>query len=206
MNGDVDGRLSPPATKKGQLQRACLAILREHERDGALPTSPRFVYYELVQAGAVSKQRTGARRPDQVISEALTHLREQALVPWEWIADETRTLHSWEYGATVAEYLTGAVQYARIDCWSGEPAPQILCESRTFGGVLSRRRAPRPLRRRPRPRRRAHRGEHRPDAEGGTSLWTPKDPAKAARSPVNALPPNGSRGVDPAAVVSRNAY
>lgn len=33
-----------------------------HERDGTLPTSARFLFYELVQLGVVSKTATGARR------------------------------------------------------------------------------------------------------------------------------------------------
>ena len=57
--------VSAPDTKAGRLQRACLDLLGEHERDGALPTSIRFLYYELVQRGIVGKQRTGARRTDQ---------------------------------------------------------------------------------------------------------------------------------------------
>jgi hypothetical protein len=32
---------SAPNTKSGKLQRACLDLLAEHERDGALPTSIR---------------------------------------------------------------------------------------------------------------------------------------------------------------------
>jgi hypothetical protein len=38
----------------------------------------------------------------------------------------------------VAEYLAGSVDLARIDCWAGQPPPLIVCESRTFGGVLER--------------------------------------------------------------------
>ncbi len=51
----LDELLSGPDTKKGRLQRACLALLREHEADGALPTSGRFVFYELVDRGIIPK-------------------------------------------------------------------------------------------------------------------------------------------------------
>jgi hypothetical protein len=47
--------LSKPNTKAGQLQRACLEILREHEEDGALPTSGRFIFYELEGRGVIPK-------------------------------------------------------------------------------------------------------------------------------------------------------
>ena len=43
--------LSPPESKIGALRAILLALLEEHERDDALPTSARFLYYELVQRG-----------------------------------------------------------------------------------------------------------------------------------------------------------
>jgi hypothetical protein len=51
--------LSPSESKIGTLRALLLALLEEHERDGALPTSARFLYYELVQRGQQSKERTG---------------------------------------------------------------------------------------------------------------------------------------------------
>jgi hypothetical protein len=47
--------LSPPESKIGAPRTILLALLEEHERDGALPTSARFLYYELVQRGQLSK-------------------------------------------------------------------------------------------------------------------------------------------------------
>ena len=45
------------------------------------------------QRGVLSKEKTRGRRPDQDLREAATHLREIGLVPWEWLADETRALY-----------------------------------------------------------------------------------------------------------------
>jgi hypothetical protein len=89
-----------------------------------------------VQAGVVPKAATGARRADQNTIDALKHLRDAGLVPWEWIEDETRTLDQWATAATVAEYVAGAVGAASIDRWDGAPAPLILCESRSLAGAL----------------------------------------------------------------------
>jgi hypothetical protein len=44
-----------PNTKIGRLRRASLDKLHEHERDGAIPTNGRFVWYELEQDGVVPK-------------------------------------------------------------------------------------------------------------------------------------------------------
>jgi len=127
--------------KAGQLQRACLTLLQEHEADGALPTSERFLWYELVQRGVVDKNQArgkpGVRRGiDQDVSKALTQLRERGVVPWTWIVDETRSVAAWESAPTVAEFVARTVQQARIDCWGDEAPPFIICESRSLAGVL----------------------------------------------------------------------
>lgn len=111
-------------------------LLRVHERDSTLPTSNRFLFYELVQAGVVPKHATGARRADQNLIDALTHLRKAGLVPWAWIEDETRSLDEFQTAPSVAEYVADAVARASLDRWAGRPAPLILCESRSLAGVL----------------------------------------------------------------------
>lgn len=136
----TDDLLSRPETAKGRLQRAVLELLREHDAAGELPTSNRFLFYELVQAGVLDKSRTrrAGRGADQDLSDASKHLRDVGLVPWEWIVDETRTVTAYTYAPSVAEYLSGAVERATLDRWAGDPPPLILTESRTFGGVLTR--------------------------------------------------------------------
>lgn len=131
--------LSPAHTAKGRLQRALIERLDVHEREGTIPTSGRFLYYELVQLGVVDKPKplgSSGRRSDQNMTDALTHLREAGIIPWDWIVDETRTLDEWATAATVADYVTEAVDRALIDRWDGAPAPLILCESRSLAGAL----------------------------------------------------------------------
>jgi hypothetical protein len=129
-------------TKTGKLQRACLALLTEHSEDDAIPTSGRFLFYELEQRRVIPKHyldgdgRKRARQPGQDVSRALTLLRQYGLVPWSWIVDETRSLDAWAYASTVVDYLTEAVDRARIDLWAGSPAPLLICESRSLAGVL----------------------------------------------------------------------
>jgi hypothetical protein len=128
--------LSPPDTAKGRLQRALVERLDVHEREDTLPTSIRFLFYELIQAGIVPKAATGARRADQNTIDAVTHLREVRIIPWDWIEDETRQLTEFRTADTVADYLIEAVDDASIDRWDGAPAPVILCESRSLAGTL----------------------------------------------------------------------
>jgi hypothetical protein len=119
-----------------------LGVLLDHEASGELPTSGRFVFYELEGQGHVHKSRKGQSRRghagdfrEQDVTDALTRLRDSGVVPWEWIEDETRALHEWEHAPSIAEYVQRAVDYARINPWPGEP-PLLLVESRSLGGVL----------------------------------------------------------------------
>jgi hypothetical protein len=136
--------LSRPNTAAGKLQRIALAWLKEKERRGEIPTSMRFVFYELEQQGHVSKRAMrkdggpSKRKPDQNLCEAITLLREVGLVPWDWIVDETRAVTDWRFDESVRDYLIESVDYACLDRFPGLSQPLIICESRGVGGVLSR--------------------------------------------------------------------
>jgi len=140
----VDAALSAPDTKAGKLQRACRDLLKQHEREGTIPTNGRFLFYELEQQGVVPKHyvkpggEKRARTPAQDIADATLRLRELGKVPWWWILDESRDVNTWRYAGSVYEYVADSVERARIDCWDGEPPPLIVCEARATRGVLER--------------------------------------------------------------------
>jgi hypothetical protein len=130
-----EDQLSAPETKAGRLQRACLELLKQHERDDTLPTNGRFLFYELEQRGVVPKHSDGKRQPRQDITDALTYLRDHGIIPWSWIDDPTRTLDAWLFASSVYEYASEAVERARIDLWNGENPPLYLFESRAAWAV-----------------------------------------------------------------------
>jgi hypothetical protein len=121
-----------PASKIGRLRTALMYLIEEHRSDGALPTSVRFLFYELVARSIIGKE---GERPDKIVSEALTDLRERGLVQWQDIVDETRSVEDFSGSTTVAEDLLGFLDIAQIDPWKGE-VPFLLTESRSLGGVL----------------------------------------------------------------------
>jgi hypothetical protein len=135
-------KLSAPESKAGRLQRACLELLREHERKDTIPTNVTFLFYELEQQGVVPKAYRDAngnkrpRTPRQDISDATMRLRECDLVPWWWLKDESRDVHKPRYAASVYDYVLDTVSLARIDCWDGQLPPVIICEARATRGVL----------------------------------------------------------------------
>lgn len=139
-----DPRLSAPDTKRGQLQYAAWQLLLEHEQRGELPTSVRYLFYELEQTGILSKavaERTDGkkgRRSDQDLQDAVLYLRDKGIVPWDWIEDETRVLHDWECASSVAGFVVDSLSSARINPWLGVHRPLILCESRTVAGIFAR--------------------------------------------------------------------
>lgn len=135
-----DGRLSRASTKTGRLQRALLALYAEHKAEGMLPTSGRFLWYELSQAGVVDKTKArghpGVKRGiDQDVSDALTFLRELGLIPWPDIVDETRALYMYVGHPTLVAGTRAMLEHVHLDPWRGS-APLILCESRSLAGVL----------------------------------------------------------------------
>lgn len=140
MNGE---RLSRPQSKKGRMQRIVLELLCEKERNGEIPTNGRFVLYELEMAGQARKSRKGESRRDhgddlpreQAVIDALTWLRNEDVIPWAWIEDETRRLDGYDHHDTVAGLLTSVCEHATINPWDGLP-PLILCESRSLSGIL----------------------------------------------------------------------
>jgi hypothetical protein len=136
-------RLSAPESKKVRVQRIVLALLLDKEANGEIPTNGRFVFYELEQQGNVRKSRKGESRRErgdelpreQTVTDALIWLRDKGVIPWDWIADETRTVYGYDRPESVTAALRGTVEYAQINPWPGAP-PLVLCESRSLSGVL----------------------------------------------------------------------
>jgi hypothetical protein len=118
-------------SKISRLREAVLDGYHEHRARGELPTSGRFLYYELEQAGIVPKTRRGA----QDVSEALTDVRQGGQIPWEDIVDETRSLDSAFTSPTILDGVISLLSGVLIDRWKGRP-PMVLTESRSLAGVL----------------------------------------------------------------------
>jgi hypothetical protein len=125
------------------LRQHVLRLYRDHLAAGMLPTSIRFLFYELVALSIVSKQASGVlrpgavgqQRPDQDVIDAITSLRESGLIPWDAIVDETRSLNDYSGFRSIAEGVNAYLNAIELDPWNGY-APLILTESRSLAGVL----------------------------------------------------------------------
>jgi hypothetical protein len=130
-------RLSKAHTDKGKLQRWVLALYYEHVDNATLPTSARFLFYELRQRGLLARValRAQVRRPNQYVSEALLVLRKKRFVRWTDIRDETRHTADYRGVADLTGGLRRLLEQVRLDPWQGKP-PLLLCESRGVAGSL----------------------------------------------------------------------
>jgi integrase len=124
-----------PETKIGRMRGIVFNLLQEHVASGTIPTNARFLFYELVARGILSKEKDGARPPDHIIHSALTDLREQGAVPWNWIIDETRFVDSFAGAENLQGWVDDVLDQARLDPWAGQ-VPFVLTESRALAGAL----------------------------------------------------------------------
>lgn len=118
------------------LPAACREIMAEHVRRDEIPTSVRFLFYELVQREIIPKSLPGKRQPQQYVSDALMELRESGEIPWSWIVDETRSVLRWAKSDSVLGFLRDSITSARISPWGDDSPPLVLVESRSLAGVL----------------------------------------------------------------------
>jgi hypothetical protein len=125
------------------LRQHVMRLYREHLAAGMLPTSIRFLFYELVALEIVQKQASGVlkpgavgqRRPDQDVIDAITSLRESGQIPWDAIVDETRSIDDYTGWSTIVGGVNAYLNTLELDPWAGA-APLILTESRSLAGVL----------------------------------------------------------------------
>jgi hypothetical protein len=129
----ANNQLSRETSEKSRLQRACLKLLRDHLARGEIPTSARFIYYELVQSGVVSKKD---KRAATRVGAALAYLRYTEHIPWDWIVDETRSVNDHTGHDTIEASVLAGIDHVRLDPWEGN-APLIITESRSLSGVLA---------------------------------------------------------------------
>jgi hypothetical protein len=126
---------STPRRGRGKAQRSLDLIDAAHRILSEIqPASVRAVCYRLFTEGRIENMGKGST--DRV-STQLTWAREQGLIPWEWIADDTRTIErrpSWQSPEAV---LRAAAQHYRRDWWEQQPVRVLLAsEKSTVAGTV----------------------------------------------------------------------
>ena len=113
-----------------QLIDAAVVILREIQ-----PASVRAVCYRLFVAKLIPNM---SKASTDKVSKQLVYARENGLLPWSWVVDETREaerISAWE---NPEEIIAAAVNGYRKDYWSMQPNwVEVWSEKGTIRGTLS---------------------------------------------------------------------
>ena len=118
-------------------RRASLDLI-EAMRDiaeAAQPITGRGVGYKLFTRGLIASM---ARSEMQRVYRLLKEAREQGIIPWDWIVDETRAIERVSTWADPAEYARCVARSYRRDFWNQQPhRVQVWSEKGTVRGVLA---------------------------------------------------------------------
>jgi hypothetical protein len=124
--------------KRGQRGRAqatldlidtCIKIIEPCQ-----PISVRGVCYKLFVAGLIDSM---AGKNTQKISRILTDAREEGLIPWEWIVDESRQLERQPRWSNLEAYAAVIERAYRRDFWADQNScVVVMSEKSTVAGVL----------------------------------------------------------------------
>lgn len=135
---EADGRLQRFAGngKRGKsraslkLIEACQEILREIQ-----PATVRAVCYRLFTMGLIPDM---SKNSTNKVSTQVVWAREQGIIPWEWVVDETREaerVHAW---SNPDQVIRIAVTNYRRDYWQDQPyRVEVWSEKGTVRGTLA---------------------------------------------------------------------
>jgi hypothetical protein len=103
--------------------------------EAAQPITGRGIGYKLFTAGLIPSMATNEM---QRVYRLLKEAREQGMIPWEWIVDETRSLEKVSTWANPAQYAKAVTRSYRRDFWDQQPVRcEVWSEKGTVRGVLA---------------------------------------------------------------------
>jgi hypothetical protein len=111
------------------LREAILAAFDDADK----PVTVRQMFYRLTVRGAVEKEESGYRKAQR----QLLALRRAGLVPYGWIADNTRWMRKPTTYAGLGDFFDRAAAYYRQDLWvRSDVYVEVWCEKDALAGVL----------------------------------------------------------------------
>jgi len=110
-----------------------VAILRAFDSSG-FPMTVRQMFYALTVAGAVEKTEAGYSR----VGYHLLRLRRWGLIPYDWIADNTRWMRKPDSYDDLAACLENTRKTYRRALWRDQGVyVEVWCEKDALAGVIS---------------------------------------------------------------------
>lgn len=99
------------------------------------PATVRAVCYQLFVRGVIGSM---SKNETNGVSKQLVWAREQGLLPWEWIVDETREAERISTWAKPDDIIKAAVNGYRRDYWQDQPEwVEVWSEKGTIRGTLA---------------------------------------------------------------------
>ena len=105
--------------------------------EAAQPITGRGIGYKLFTRGLIPSM---AKPEMQRVYRLLKEAREQGIIPWEWIVDETRALERTSTWDDPAEYASCVARSYRRDFWNQQPDPRRSLEREGHGARRARTR------------------------------------------------------------------
>ncbi len=119
---------------KSQKSLALIEAAREIARESQ-PITVRGIAYKLFTRGYIASM---AKNETAKVSRLLTDAREQGLIPWAWIVDETREAERVQAWSSPSAIIDAAVSGYRRDYWMDQPKwVEVWSEKGTVRGVLN---------------------------------------------------------------------
>ncbi|AVO48539.1 hypothetical protein C6568_04105 [Melaminivora suipulveris] len=99
------------------------------------PASIRAICYRLFVRGLLASM---AKNETNKVSKQLVYAREQGIIPWEWIVDETRELERAGTWNNPEQIISAAVRSYRRDYWQDQAAHvEVWSEKGTVRGTVA---------------------------------------------------------------------
>ena len=99
------------------------------------PASVRAVCYRLFTKGIIPNMSKGSTGK---VSKQLVYARENGIIPWEWIVDETREAEHTQSWTDPSQIIKSAVNGYRRDYWQEQPYRiEVWSEKGTVRGTLA---------------------------------------------------------------------
>ena len=104
------------------------------DAEAAQPITGRGIGYKLFTRGLIPLMKVN---PMQKVYRLLRLAREQGIIPWEWIVDETRSLEQVSTWRNPAAFVHTVRNAYRLDFWQHQPRRvEVWSEKGTVRGVL----------------------------------------------------------------------
>jgi hypothetical protein len=139
LDQDLDLRVEVTRRSRTRRTKAEMAELRQAIHDLAeehQPCTVRQIYY-LGIGRHWDKDRDGSRKVYNTTCRLTGEMREDEVIPWGWIADNTRWFRKRTMFNSPEHILRSVASNYRRDLWSRQPIHvEVWCESDSIAGVL----------------------------------------------------------------------